>query len=121
MNEADDPQPFREPWEAHAFAMTLALHRRGAFTWPEWAGVLAVEIAAAQRAGDPDLGTSYYRHWLRALEALVARKGLASAEALARSRDAWERAALRTPHGDPIELAPSDFAQHLADSPRAEQ
>ena len=26
---------FREPWEAQAFAMTLSLHERGLFTWPE--------------------------------------------------------------------------------------
>ncbi|MCC6777926.1 MAG: nitrile hydratase accessory protein, partial [Hyphomicrobiales bacterium] len=32
---------FREPWEAQAFAMTLALYERGVFTWPEWAATLA--------------------------------------------------------------------------------
>ena len=32
---------FHEPWEAHAFAMTLALHERGLFTWNEWAAALA--------------------------------------------------------------------------------
>ena len=26
---------FREPWEAQAFAMALALHARRLFTWPE--------------------------------------------------------------------------------------
>jgi hypothetical protein len=28
---------FSAPWEAQAFAMVLALHERGLFTWPEWA------------------------------------------------------------------------------------
>ena len=32
---------FSEPWEAKAFAMTLRLHERGLFTWPEWAQALA--------------------------------------------------------------------------------
>ncbi len=32
---------FREPWEAQAFAMALALHERGLFTWNEWAATLA--------------------------------------------------------------------------------
>ncbi len=32
---------FREPWEAQAFAMTLALHERKLFTWPEWAQTLS--------------------------------------------------------------------------------
>ena len=53
---------FREPWEAHAFAMTLALHARGLHL-PEWTEALAAQIAAAQARGDADLGDTYYRHW----------------------------------------------------------
>lgn len=71
---------FREPWEAQAFAMAVKLHEAGYFTWAEWAGMLAEEIAATQRRGDPDLGTTYYHHWLAALERLVAQKGLAPAD-----------------------------------------
>src|SRR5262245_36072569 len=101
---------FREPWEAQAFSMALALHQRGVFTWPEWAATLADEIKRAQAAGDPDTGETYYRHWLATLERLVSEKGIASGDTLARYRDAWDRAADRTPHGKPIELAPDDFA-----------
>lgn len=101
---------FREPWEAQAFAMTLALYRRGLFTWPEWAAALAAEIKRAQAAGDPDTGHTYYRHWLNALERLIAEKGIADGRNLARYHDAWDRAAHRTPHGQPIELRPEDFA-----------
>jgi nitrile hydratase accessory protein len=100
---------FREPWEAQAFAMTLALHRRGLFSWPEWAATLGAEITRAQRAGDPDTGETYYRHWLAALERLVAEKNIADRISLARYRDAWEHAADRTPHGTPIELRQEDF------------
>lgn len=100
---------FREPWEAHAFAMALALHERGLFTWPEWAAALAEEIKRAQAAGDPDTGETYYRHWLAALERLAAEKKAADPEALVRCRAAWSRAAARTPHGAPIELRPEDF------------
>jgi nitrile hydratase accessory protein len=105
----DDGPVFREPWEAHAFAMTLALHERGLFTWPEWAAALAAEIKSAQAAGDPDQGDTYYRHWLSALETMIARKGVASGAILARYREAWDHAADRTPHGKPIELRRSDF------------
>ena len=62
---------FNEPWEARAFAMTLALHERGVFTWPQWAEALSRQIAEARAAGDADLGDTYYQHWLRALESLV--------------------------------------------------
>jgi nitrile hydratase accessory protein len=80
------------------------------FTWPEWAATLADEITRAQAAGDPDTGETYYRHWLAALERLVADKGIATRETLDRYRDAWDRAADRTPHGQPIELSRDDFA-----------
>ena len=101
---------FREPWEAQAFAMALALHERGVFTWPEWAATLGAEIKRAQAAGDPDTGETYYLHWLAALERLVAEKGVATGEILARTKHAWEHACERTPHGKPIELRDNDFA-----------
>jgi nitrile hydratase accessory protein len=105
-----DGPVFREPWEAHAFAMALTLHERGLFTWPEWAATLAEEIKHAQAEGDPDTGDTYYRHWLAALERLVTERAAADPAALARCRAAWHRAALRTPHGNPIALTPEDFA-----------
>jgi nitrile hydratase accessory protein len=106
--DADGPV-FREPWEAQAFALTLQLYDRGLFTWPEWAATLAAEIKRAQAAGDPDTGETYYRHWLAALERIVAEKGVTDATTLKRYHDAWDHAADRTPHGTPIELKPEDF------------
>jgi nitrile hydratase accessory protein len=108
--DAEGPT-FREPWEAQAFAMALALHQRGVFTWSEWAATLGQEIKRAQAQGDPDTGETYYHHWLATLERLVAEKGVTSSAALARYRDAWDHAADRTPHGTPIELKPEDFAR----------
>jgi nitrile hydratase accessory protein len=109
-HDADGPV-FREPWEAQAFAMALALHARRLFTWNEWAQALAEEIKGAQESGDPDSGETYYRHWLTTLERLIAAKGVASADAQHRYRDAWDHAADRTPHGSPIELRPEDFVR----------
>jgi nitrile hydratase accessory protein len=106
--DANDPV-FREPWEAHAFAMALALHDRGLFAWTEWAVKLGEEIKKAQAAGDPDSGETYYRHWLATLERIVAEKGVTTSQALAQHYDAWDRAAHRTPHGAPIELRAEDF------------
>jgi hypothetical protein len=70
---------------------------------------LGDEIKCAQAAGDPDSGDTYYRHWLAALERIVAEKGVTDRAALARYRDAWDHAADRTPHGAPIELRADDF------------
>jgi len=100
---------FREPWEAHAFAMVLTLHQRGVFSWREWADALAAQISLAQTQGDADLGDTYYQHWLGALEALVAAKGVITMTDLERYRNAWDSAADRTPHGQVIELKPGDF------------
>ena len=100
---------FRAPWQAHAFAMALALHENGLFTWAEWAATLAAEIKRAQNAGDPDTGDTYYRHWLAALERLAAEKAATDSAALERYRMAWRRAAGRTPHGTPITLAAEDL------------
>jgi nitrile hydratase accessory protein len=105
----DDGPVFREPWEAQAFAMALALHARGLFTWKEWAETLADEIKRAQAQGDADTGETYYWHWLATLERLVAAKGVATSDTLHRYRHAWDHAADRTPHGSPIELKPEDF------------
>jgi nitrile hydratase accessory protein len=97
---------FRAPWEAQAFAMAVALHERGCFTWPEWAARLAEEIAAARARGEPDDGRRYYHAWLAALEKLVAARGLVPAAALAARTAEWDRAARATPHGQPIVLPP---------------
>ena len=102
--DEDGAPVFREPWEAQAFAMTLALHERGLFTWMEWAAALSAAIKQAQASGDCDDGSTYYRHWLSAIEQLVGEKGIASQETLAERRQAWDRAARATPHGRPILL-----------------
>ena len=101
----DDEGPvFRAPWEAQAFAMAVMLHERGHFTWKEWAGRLADEIAAAAGRGETDDGKRYYHYWLAALEKLVADKRIVLADELQARRDAWEEAARNTPHGQPIVL-----------------
>ena len=96
---------FAEPWQAQAFAMTLRLFEQGAFTWPEWTEALSAEIAAARERGEPDLGDTYYAHWLAALEKLTKGKGLVAGAEMDQRKDEWRRAYLNTPHGQPIDLA----------------
>ena len=78
---------FSEPWQARAFALVVKLHGQGLFTWAEWAERLNQAIAAARARGDPDLGNTYYHHWLAALENITADKNLVSAEALAQRKE----------------------------------
>jgi len=95
---------FAEPWQAHAFAMTLQLHEKGVFTWPEWAAALTQEIRQAQALGDKDDGHHYYWHWLNALEQMVIEHQLGTPDQIHDLEHAWEDAAARTPHGQAIVL-----------------
>ena len=92
---------FAEPWQAEAFALVVALHERGLFSWAEWAQMLSGEVKHPSAAAD---GSDYYEHWLRALEKLLAAKGVAGAAEVDDLAAAWERAAHATPHGKPILL-----------------
>jgi nitrile hydratase accessory protein len=108
-----DGPVFAAPWQAQAFAMALTLQQRGIFTWAEWAEMLGAARACAANQGAPDTGETYYRDWLATLERMVTDRGLADAAALNLTRDAWDRAAQRTPHGKPIELCTGDFSECL--------
>jgi len=99
---------FAEPWQADAFALTVGLHEAGVFTWLEWAETLGAEIKRAQADGDADMGGTYYRHWLRALERLLDDKNVMPADVAADRKEAWRRAYLSTPHGQPVTLAAAD-------------
>jgi len=35
---------FKEPWEAQAFSLVIALHESGVFSWDEWSDALAQAI-----------------------------------------------------------------------------
>lgn len=102
--DADGPV-FAEPWQAQAFAMAVLLHEQGLFTWSEWAATLAAEISSTSSIGESPDGSTYYRHWLAALERLVVAKGVASDDSLAEFATAWQAAAETTPHGRPIVLS----------------
>jgi nitrile hydratase accessory protein len=96
---------FAEPWQAKAFALTVLLHHRGAFTWPEWAAALAAECADdPSEAALQDSNSAYYQAWLRALQSLLAANGITALDEITALSEAWQRAALATPHGTPIRL-----------------
>jgi nitrile hydratase accessory protein len=77
----DPEHVFSAPWEARAFAIALKLSESGLFTWDEFRDHLIAEVRASDRIRARD-GTSdhgeYYDHFLRALERLLAEKGIAT-------------------------------------------
>jgi nitrile hydratase accessory protein len=96
---------FNEPWEASAFALAVRLSAEGHFTWAEWTETISGVIAEAKKRGDPDLGNTYYHHWVKALERLVEEKCLVDHDLVDQRAEEWRRAYLNTPHGSPIELS----------------
>ena len=106
---APEARTFEEPWQAQAFAMTLVLHDKGLFSWPEWAEALSAEVKRSDAAED---GNDYYLHWLTALEKLLAGKAIAAKTEVDALAGAWERAAHATPHGKPILLENDPLHRH---------
>lgn len=100
----NDGPVFTEPWQAQAFSMAVTLHEQGCFSWKEWADYLSREIKVAATRDDPDLGDTYYHHWLAALEQLLMDKGVTSTIELQTRKQQWDVAARATEHGKPIVL-----------------
>ena len=74
--ELDEP-PFHADWEAHVFAMNRALIGAGVYTLDEFRD-------AIERMPPADyLASSYYEKWFAALQDLLVRKGVLTAEELA--------------------------------------
>jgi nitrile hydratase accessory protein len=70
---------FGAPWESRVFGVTMALHQAGVFEWEEFRLALIAEIASSEAANSTREGWSYYERWQKALEQLLAAKGVFSA------------------------------------------
>ena len=106
--DLSDALPFREPWQAKAFALVVLLHHDGHFSWDEWVQALAEEVSTAPQRDDENAEMAYHRQFLAALEKIAARCGLATEETMQARTLAWRRAYLNTPHGHPVDLADAD-------------
>jgi hypothetical protein len=101
---AKDGEPvFGESWQAETLALTDLLVKAGAISSARWAETLGAEIAARKTA--PDDRETYYRAVLAALERALEESGAVTRAELDEREHRWERAYLRTPHGQPVELA----------------
>lgn len=95
---------FFAPWQAKAFAMTVALNERGILAWTDWAAALGRACANLPAGGPSPEATAdaYFTAWLAALEEILAAQALVSADAVDAAQAVWHRAAEATPHGTPI-------------------
>lgn len=81
---------FEAPWQGRVFGMARVMAASGVFDWMEFRACLIDELAAAGRPAEG--GFAYYDHFQRALERLLASKGILSADALTeRARGLAER------------------------------
>ena len=104
-----EPEPgstvFAVPWHAEALGIANALIESGMYSPVEWAETLAAEIRSLAASGEPDTEETYYQAVLAAVERLVGEKSPETGASLVDRVDAWRRAYLNTPHGQPVTLA----------------
>jgi len=79
---------FDAPWQARAFALTVALRREGNFPWEAFQTRLAEELEAsadvtAPSTADEDAEAAYYEAWLSAFERLLLEEDVLDDEELA--------------------------------------
>ena len=85
---------FAQPWESRAFAMAVGLYEAGVFAWPQFQAELIARIARWEAASTEDAHWNYYRHWLGALEDVLAGCGAVPADGVTvRARALAERLA----------------------------
>lgn len=90
-------QPFDQPWQARAFALTVNLCDQGVLTWQHWTDMLGAAVAA-------DPSGSHYDAWLTALQSLLIDHGTVTRSEIDQAQADWLVAAAHTPHGEPITL-----------------
>ncbi|MFT4949157.1 MAG: nitrile hydratase accessory protein [Natronomonas sp.] len=84
----EDDVAFDAPWQARAFALTVALRREGDFPWDAFRTRLVEELEASADAAEApadatDAEAAYYEAWLTAFERLLLEEGTLDDEALA--------------------------------------
>lgn len=90
---------FAAPWQARAFALTLALSERGLFTLRDFQQALIVRIGAFEKIGCVLDQTDYYTRWVEALSDLIAERSKIAASDLEQAeRHATEDAVSRKVH-----------------------
>ncbi len=69
----DGDRGFDYPWEIRAFALAVAAHHAGQYSWSEFQAALIDSIGRwEEQFGADHSSWSYYEHWVNALEAVFA-------------------------------------------------
>ena len=114
MSDANAPGPllrndggpvFDEGWQAQVLALAFNLVERGQFTSTQWSEALGAELVLASERGETDNAATYYQAVLSALEKLLDTQDSLRSQVVDQRTEAWRAAYLRTPHGQPVELA----------------
>jgi nitrile hydratase accessory protein len=88
---------FDEAWEARVFAIAMVLSESGQFSWDEFRHALAEEISKADRSEysqSEARSDAYYKHWLSALEKVLASKAMLTEAQLRDRIEALSQAAV---------------------------
>ncbi len=102
MTAPTPPAPFDAPWHGQAFALTVALHEAGHFSWSEWTITFGAALKSAGQDKPLDGSDDYYTAWVAALETMLRQKGIADKALLSTMKTNWTEAFLSTPHGQPV-------------------
>ena len=89
-------KPTRSPWSLHSPTQECSRLRSG----PTPSGQ---RYGRPRAAGDPDLGDTYYHHWVAALESLCVTRAGIDQTAIDECQRDWRHAYEHTPHGQPVE------------------
>ncbi|MDE4305822.1 nitrile hydratase accessory protein [Phaeobacter gallaeciensis] len=100
----EESRSFDEPWQAQAFALVVALHKSGKFTWEEWVKTFSSHIKAEPARPGESTNDTYYRQWMLALEEMANSLGDLTTERIDERVGEWRQAYLNTPHGNPVLL-----------------
>ncbi|MBT4872806.1 MAG: nitrile hydratase accessory protein [Paracoccaceae bacterium] len=99
------PQPvFEHPWHAQLFALSVALHAQGLFSWPDWTKRFGARLKRNGAERDLNGGDDYFTAWLETLEELLVEREPENRQQLSALRTAWKQAYLSTPHGSPVTI-----------------
>ncbi len=104
LKRLDKGPVFDEAWQAQSLAMADVMISKGVFTATEWAETLGAELNDKNLNDQPDDMNSYYEAVLATLSKLLDKNGAVSDNELSSRSDAWKKAYLSTPHGEPVKL-----------------